>query len=366
MLAAVLAWIRRLTVRRSTRLTPEGIRFLLFTLATGIAAVNTGNNLFYLLLAMMLSIILLSGIMAEQCVRRLEFHRHMPDLLSMNEPASATIVIKNGKGKLGSYSLRLYDVGPGGDIDRGLTVVKLPPGETRLLSYPIVGTTRGKLEWDGIRVATSFPFGLFTKKAYYPVYGSTVVAPAISPLDESVAQDLAGAGQDHAALHRRGHGSDLYNLRLYQSGDDSRSIHWVTTARTSKLIVRENAEDDSQTATVYLFTGASALHDARFEQAVAFTASLLAHLAERGYRFRLALDGSPGAFGTGHQHLCNTLRTLALCQRRDPSAGMPRTSGPALHQGEDDVALLIRHGDEEESRVRATIAFEVERIAHVS
>ncbi len=351
--------------RRSTRLTPEGIRFLLFTVATGIAAVNTGNNLFYLLLAMMLSIILLSGIMAEQCLRRLDFHRHMPDLLFVNEPAMATIVIKNDKRRLASYSLRLSDVGPGGDVDRDVEIVQLPPGDTRMLSYSIVGTKRGRLEWDGIRVATSFPFGLFTKKAYYPASGSAVVAPQISPLDESVIQDIAGAGYDRAAVHRRGHGNDLYNLRLYQTGDDSRSIHWVTTARTSKLIVRESAADDSQTATVYLFTRASAEQEARFEQAVAFTASLLAHLAERGYCFRLALDGVPGAFGMGPQHLCDNLRVLAVCPRRDPSGERP-ASGLGMEQGEEDMALLVCHGDEEESNVRATLAFEAERTAHVA
>ena len=40
-----------LATRRSIRLTSEGIRFLLFTIGIGVAAINTGNNLFYLLLA---------------------------------------------------------------------------------------------------------------------------------------------------------------------------------------------------------------------------------------------------------------------------------------------------------------------------
>ena len=76
-------------------MTAEGVQFLLFTLAIGIAAINTGNNLFYLLLAMMLSLVLISGIAAESCLRRLEFHRHLPDHLVVNEPATATLVVKN-------------------------------------------------------------------------------------------------------------------------------------------------------------------------------------------------------------------------------------------------------------------------------
>ncbi|MBK9998607.1 MAG: hypothetical protein IPO99_16120 [Nitrospira sp.] len=65
------ALLRRLFRDRTIRVTTEGIRFLLLTLAVGIAAVNTGNNLFYLLLAMMLSLVVLSGLLSEQCVRRL-------------------------------------------------------------------------------------------------------------------------------------------------------------------------------------------------------------------------------------------------------------------------------------------------------
>src|SRR3989442_12957144 len=75
---------------RSIRLTSEGTRFLLFTFGIGLAAINTGNNLFYLLLAMMLSLIVISGLLSEHCLRRLEFHRHVPDLIMANEPTTLT------------------------------------------------------------------------------------------------------------------------------------------------------------------------------------------------------------------------------------------------------------------------------------
>ena len=84
---------------RSTRITSEGLQFLIFALAIGIAAINTGNNLFYLLLAMMLSLILVSGIAAEYCLRRLELRRHLPDLLFINTSVTAALVVKNRKSR---------------------------------------------------------------------------------------------------------------------------------------------------------------------------------------------------------------------------------------------------------------------------
>ncbi|TLY20952.1 MAG: hypothetical protein E6K66_09515, partial [Nitrospirae bacterium] len=60
-------FVRGMSRWRSIRLTSEGTRFLLFTFGIGLAAINTGNNLFYLLLAMMLSLIVISGLLSEHC-----------------------------------------------------------------------------------------------------------------------------------------------------------------------------------------------------------------------------------------------------------------------------------------------------------
>ena len=318
MLIPLRTMIRRLTRRRSTRFTSEGVHFLLFTCAIGIAAINTGNNLFYLLLAMMLSIILLSGIVAEYCLRQLEFHRCLPDMLFANEPVTATLMVKNRKSRWPSFSLRLFDVSDGRDVDRGLAIGELLPGDGRLLSYPLVCAKRGWLHLEGVRVTTAFPFGLFLKKAYYPVNGVACVAPAIKSLSDGMLRDFVMAGQESSG-QRKGSGNDLYNLRLYQTGDDSRAIHWVSTARTSKLIVRETEAEDQRRVALYLSLLAPDTHDALFEDAVALTASLIHDFTVRGYCVKLTVGSFQSSFGQGEIHLLDLLRVLALCERCSPS-----------------------------------------------
>ena len=341
MLSRIRAIVRRFTYHRSTRLTSEGLQFLFFTMAVGIAAINTGNNLFYLLLSMMLSIILVSGIVAEYCLRRLEFHRHLPDLLFANELATATLVVKNRKSRFPSFSLSLFDVCDGQDIDRGLVIRELLPGASTLLSYPLVAGRRGRLRLDGVRVITSFPFGLFLKKAYYPIDGEAVVCPEIKPLGDDVFRDLLASGQEHTA-HRKGHGSDLYNLRLYQAGDDSRAIHWVTTARTSKLTVRETEAESQRRASIYLSPVAPDSHDTEFEEAVAYTVSLVHHLAARGYHLQLTIGSFQSPFGHGEAHLLDLLRMLALCERRPPHAHLKSEPDRSTEsQGTEDAGALI-------------------------
>jgi uncharacterized protein (DUF58 family) len=146
-----------------------------------------------------------------------------------------------------------------------------------------------------------------------------IVCPEIKPINESLLRGLFTAGPE-LSVHRRGHGNDLYNLRLYQAGDDSRKIHWPTTARTSQLTVRETEAEDQRRAIVHLPTVAPVSHDALFEQAVSLTASIIQHLAHCGYILKLIVGSSRSSFGQGDHHLLELLRMLALCERSSPLA----------------------------------------------
>ena len=321
----VFSFVWRMARWRSIRITPEGTRFLLFTFGIGLAAINTGNNLFYLLLAMMLSFIVISGLLSEHCLRRLEFHRHVPDLIMANEPTALTLSVANRNRHLPSFSLRLFDVVEGQDVDRGLVIRLLPPQSSVLLSYPLLVTKRGWIQFEGIRAQTLFPFGLFMKKGLYSTAAQLLVSPPIKPLTVRFVDELVSEGQGES-LSRRGHGSQLYNLRPYQPGDDSRSIHWMTTARTSHLIVRETEAEDQRRITIVLSTVAPKERDLLFERSVTFVASLLWQLTERTYPVRLLVGTEDSGLGSGSAHLLAMLRLLALCERQTPE-----TSGMAYH-----------------------------------
>ncbi len=338
-------FFRRLSRGRTLRLTPEGTRFLLFTLAVGVAAVNTGNNLFYLLLAMMLSLIVLSGILSEQCLRRLEFRRHAPDVIVANQSATISLSISNRKPRLPSFSLRLYDVVAGQDVERGLSVRQVSPQQSLFLSYQVFAPKRGRLSLEGIHVVTPFPFGLFLKKAFYPLHDEVLVCPEIAALPEDLLQHLAGTGQDRS-LPRRGHGVELYNLRLYRPGDDSRAIHWMTTARTAQLIVRETATEDQRRATIVVSAVAPEEWDEVFERGLSVAASLVWHFEARGFMVRLLIGETGTDYGNGEDHLLDMLKALALCRRRAPGDHQPvsNTSIPDSSTESTTVAVLPWQG----------------------
>ena len=99
--------------------TKEGWWFLFATLGLGFAAINTGNNLLYLLLSMLLGTIVVSGVLSEQCLRRLRLHRAAPREIFAGTPAAVGCLLHNGKRVLASYSLTVELPSPtGGALHR--------------------------------------------------------------------------------------------------------------------------------------------------------------------------------------------------------------------------------------------------------
>ena len=332
----------RLFRHRSLLFTSEGIRFLIFTLAVGVAAVNTGNNLFYLLLAMMLSLIVMSGLLSEICLRRLEFRRQLPDYIFANTPVPVSLLVINRKRYLPSFSLRFFDVVDGQDIDHKLSVAHVAPCSSILVTYSLVARHRGIYRLTGLRAATPFPFGLFQKKTLIPLDATITVCPELTPLPAALSHVLAALGQEQGLI-RRGPGMALYNLREYQPGDDSRAIHWMTTARTSKLMIKETEAEDQQRVTIFLSLFSPKTDEDNFEHAVSVAASLLTLFHQRNYFIQAVIGDETFSFATGEDHYTEILRSLALCRSREAltSEALGRTVHDPMPPSEDSMRIAI-------------------------
>jgi uncharacterized protein (DUF58 family) len=349
------AAIRRFYNYRSIRLTSDGTRFVVLTLAVGVAAINTGNNLLYLLLAMMLSLIVISGMLSEQCLKHLDVRRRLPEHIFANRPTTASLIIANRKRRFPTFSLRVMDWLGRVPIDRGIHILHLPARASALRTYPLLVPRRGVYRLDGVKLLTPFPFGLFMKAATLPLPCEVVVYPEIRPLPEFLLQDLAALGHEQA-VSQRGQGVALYNLRPYQAGDESRTIHWKTSARQGRLIVKETEAEDLRRVTLAL--SSSLDHDAlgsseharperghydqQFEQAVIMTASLVTFFHERGYAVRLLVGDQEIQHGVGARHYYVLLRALGLCRLTSSSgSGTLSPAFRSLRGGSGELSLLI-------------------------
>lgn len=343
-LPLIKKFIRVLYRNRSVKFTKEGTRFVLLSLGVGVAAINTGNNLLYMILAMMLSFIIVSGILSEQCIRKINVRRKISFPLYAGTPFQVDLVVCNAKRFFPSFSLQVQDTLPDKETHKGsyFFIVK-PKGEVRG-HYSLVLPDRGHYKLETIQIHTRFPFGLFIKTLTYPLENALVVYPKIEPITPTLIP--FSQRRDGEEINQKGQGTTLYQLRAFQDGDDARSIHWKTSARHRRLLIRENETEAEKRVILFLdnrWSGNTHPEDAKhFEKAVSLTASLSSHFIKRGFAVELISANTHFPFAKGPQHLQKILYYLALVTPHFSENPLPLTNRTL----QDYRFLILGHKDE--------------------
>src|ERR1700744_4071272 len=176
------AWTKRLRPPRRLKFTREGKFFVGITLGVGFAAVNTGNNLLYLMLGLLLALIVVSGMMSELSLRDLTVVRRLPLRAQVGRPHLVEIEVFNHKSRVPSYAIEVEDLRAGQPADKRCFFLKISRKSAQVAPYRRTPAKRGRDRHVGFRIATRFPFGLFEKSREVPAEGELVIYPAIDPL----------------------------------------------------------------------------------------------------------------------------------------------------------------------------------------
>lgn len=230
-----VAWALMRPPRR-LRFTREGKVFIGITFGVGFAAVNTGNNLLYLVLGLLLSLVILSGVLSEIALRGLEFRRRLPRRAYAGTPALVEIEVFNQKRYAPSYSIEVEDRLDNRRTDKRCYFLKVSAGARQTAAYRRVAPVRGFERYLSLRVATRFPFGLFEKWREIDMREEQLVYP--SPLRSRSERTPTVVAGEQVAREERGH-AEVDGVRELADGDPVRDIHWAKTAATGKLVARE-------------------------------------------------------------------------------------------------------------------------------
>ena len=298
---------------RRLRFTTEGKYFVAISIALGIAAINTGNNLLYLVLGWMLSVIVASGVLSEASLRGLTVSRTAPPRIFAGRPFLMGLGLKNDKRRLASFSIEVEDLVGGRPIDKKCYFLKVPAGRLQQTSYRHTIARRGAYRFDGFQVSTKFPFALFRKSRVVDHSDEVIVLPALHPVTAPAAGALARGDEPRGRLGRRG---EFFGLRELRDGDDRRDVHWRASARAGRLMVRELEDESVREAAIHLDNTLPAkpmaAEEEALERAVSMAASLAAHYIGRGFAVRVVARGEHVPPGAGPAHLTRILRALAL------------------------------------------------------
>lgn len=322
-----MQYLKKVLAPKMVTVTASGLVVLLATLVIGGLAIYYTNNLFYLLVAMLLGFVSLSGILSEWTIRGLEASRSLPRKMVAGEPCQVAVRIKNKKSIMPSFCLRVTDHAPRKEV----FFVKVDAGEVAELRYCLTPLHRGVHRWDALEVTTRFPFGFFLKRSLFRKAEEALVYPSIRPVDRPFRS--LGLGSDH--LHRafRGEGTELYSVRDYREGDSSRNIHWKSTARLKQVMIKELEKEVTGVVTLELRPPFGPY----LEEAVALAASLAYRVYQRAIELRIRTGAVETAFGASLGHLEEILALLALYSPGDE----PGTMDVGTPHSEEHLIVLV-------------------------
>ena len=294
--------------------TRAGIVYMAITLVIGVASINTGNNLLYIVVAALLSAILVSGIASAVVLRHLELDVHLPEHVFAGRPMLARLLLRNLSGWLPSFSIRVvpskrkpvkswrweaYTLGLPRNRPPESQWLRLPDRRLRRVlenpDKPILQQTvyfpflaagqdlradlemsfpaRGRYREKDFGLATRFPFAFLTKTRRIALAREVIVYPCVEPPREFFEVLPMVTGEFAAFV--RGRGYDLYRIREYMPEDSARHVDWKATARTGALKVREfSREDERKLRVVFDNPLPGVLDTALYERAVHLAASL--------------------------------------------------------------------------------------------
>ncbi len=289
------------------RPTREGSRYLLATGLIGLAAMNTGNNLIYLIFGMLLSVLVLSYVLLRTNLSGLLLKVEAEHPVFAGQKAYFRITVRNTKKFVSSYSLRIrLPAGMLAEESTGFIPV-VAPGSSETSEVELVFRRRGSFRYGDFVLESSFPFIFFHRKVTVQVEGEVVVYPRIRELELDA---LRRGASGERMTNRPGRSDDLLVIREFRDGDDMKHINWKASARSDSLMVKEFTELESRMITLVL-DNSSPAEEFAFERGVSFAASVAWKLGLEGFLVRLVMCGAQVPYGTGLEHIYQVLDALA-------------------------------------------------------
>lgn len=326
--------LRWIGYKMEYRITRSGWIYILGTLLVALAALNTGNNLLFLILACLIALILMSGILSTVCLSGVELKLEMPEHIFAGQTERAEVELKNEKLTMPSFSLTVEAVTPK-KTDAAAAMLQsrvyfpyLPRQEALRQRVPVTFPHRGVYRQNTFRIVTRFPFGFLQKARRLEMKKEILVYPSVETVADF--QEIFAGVEGALESMTKGRGQDLYALREYLPTDSARHVHWKASARLGSLMVREFTHEEDFRMLLVLDPhlppkveppSSSALRNPRFERAVTLCAGLAWHFHERGSQMQFRSTGLETELAAAEKNIFPILRHLANVQplAYDPS-----------------------------------------------
>ncbi len=283
------------------RITGAGWLYIAMTFFLGVSAVNTGNNLVYLITAAFLSFLGVSGFFGKSNIDDVQVLLDAPEEIYANTEFPLQIRLENTRRFFPSFLIRVRV----GDCE-----ALFPYVGTKDSSVTYIGMVLGRRGRHGlgvVSICSAFPFNFFVR-CRKASEREVVVFPQPKRCDLSDAAERRRTQRGEAPSERRGTEGELLSLRDYTRGDPLKYIHWKASAKSKDLKTKELSSLAERPVIIDFET----TNIANKEERISCITYTLLRLYRRNVPAGLRIGGKVFDPGTSPSHKNAMLRELAL------------------------------------------------------
>lgn len=208
--------------------------------------------------------------------------------------------------------------------------MSLGPHERVEFSYKISAPRRGTYTLGPVSVLSTDMLGFHEYTREISVYGDLTILPNVEKLGAiELRARRVGPWPGMVPSRKIGPGSEFFELRLYEAGDELRRLNWKSSARLGRLIVNEFEGEQVTDVLVVVDCSEGALSKLFDfdvpELEVDLAASLCSQLVGQGNRVGLSVYGAVRTWvdpAFGKRQLLRLLNSLAAATAGRPSVPM--------------------------------------------
>lgn len=332
-------------------LTGRGIS-LLVLVALGLAgAALAGIEELYVVAATSLTLLCLATVVVT--VQRVDLaasRQVIPGQVVAGDSAVVTLTVTNAALRR-SPPVSLREPFDEGRHIAAFGLAPLRAGESLSNGYRLPPTPRGRFLVGPLQLILTDPFGLVRRTVLRGPASPLVVHPRLVHLERPARRqglDGFGAGRRWAFEPA---GEEFAALRPYRAGDDLRHVHWPSTARMAKLMVRQTDSAAEPRNTVAVDLRAGLWNPERLDDALGAAGGVLeaAYRVGQEVRFLTTPSDAHGpldtGFGRSPAHWARVLEALATTEASRAGSGAPLVDllAPAgqPRAGRSDDTLIV-------------------------
>lgn len=275
-----------------------------FTLLVGFGAVNTGNNILYILLSFLLALMGVSGFLSRYNLKGLRVYFYPPEEVWCCNETTFGVGIKNLK-RFPSFLVEVVQEKIGLKVSFDM-VKGYIRGEAKV-SFP----KRGLYKIGKLRVSSTFPFGLFWRAFEVDTQEEILVFPKPVEVEvpPSVLRSQKSLKQAFLEVKVQRLGSDTVEGIKEYGGEGFRLIHWKAFAKYGELYAKELAGEETVREVIVDFDKIPAKN---LEERISKAAYLVLKFKKLGYAVGLRHKDNEIPPALGREHFRKLMEYLAL------------------------------------------------------